>query len=56
MNPIYDEVKDLVLALLGHDRWNTSLSDERLAERIAVTLDGRGALFAPQRAGQSSRS
>ena len=43
-----DDVKDLVLALLGHDRWNSGLSDERLAEKIALTLDGKGALSAPR--------
>ena len=46
MNPTFEEVKDLVLMLLGHDRWNSGLSDERLAEKIAVTLDGRGVLSA----------
>jgi hypothetical protein len=48
MNPTYEEVKNLVQRLLGHDRWNSGLSDERLAEKIAVTLDGRGVLSPPR--------
>jgi hypothetical protein len=48
MNSPLDEVKDLVLALLGHDRWNSGLTDERLAERIALMLDGRGILGSEQ--------
>lgn len=47
MNPTYEEVRDLVLAMLGHDRWNSGLSDERLAEKIAITLDGRGVISTP---------
>lgn len=39
MSPSYQEVKGLLVNLLGHDRWNSGLSDERLAEKIAVTLD-----------------
>jgi hypothetical protein len=40
MSPNYEELKDILVNLLGHDRWNSGLSDERLAEKIAVTLDG----------------
>lgn len=40
MSPAYEELKDILVHLLGHDRWNSGLSDERLAEKIAVTLDG----------------
>jgi len=40
MSPTYEEMKGLLVNLLGHDRWNSGLSDERLAEKIAVTLDG----------------
>ena len=39
-NPAYEELKGILMNLLGHDRWNSGLSDERLAEKIAVTLDG----------------
>ena len=52
MNTTFEDVKDLVLALLGHDRWNSALSDERLAEKIALTLDGRGVLSV-ERAGRT---
>ena len=39
MSPKYEEMKSLLVSLLGHDRWNSGLSDERLAEKMAVTLD-----------------
>ena len=42
MSAPQQDVKTLVLMLLGHDRWNSGLSDERLAEKIAVTLSGQG--------------
>ena len=44
MDPMLEDVKKVLLSLLGHDRWNSGLSDERLAEKIALTLDGRGVL------------
>ena len=44
MDPILEDVKKVLLSLLGHDRWNSGLSDERLAEQIALTLNGRGVL------------
>jgi hypothetical protein len=49
-NPAYDELKGILMNLLGHDRWNSGLSDERLAEKIAVTLDG---VFSARRPVQS---
>ena len=42
MNVSLEEVKGLLLTLLDHDRWNSALSDDRLAEKIAITLSGRG--------------
>lgn len=42
MSVSQDDIKFMVLTLLGHDRWNSGLSDERLAEKIAVTLSVRG--------------
>ncbi len=54
MNPKFEEIKDLLLTLLGHDRWNSSLSDDRLAEKIASTLAGQG-LFSAQSVSQGSR-
>jgi hypothetical protein len=50
MSPTYEEMKGILVNLLGHDRWNSGLSDERLAEKIAVTLDG---VFSVQRPAQS---
>ena len=50
MSPTYEEVKGLLVNLLGHDRWNSGVSDERLAEKIAVTLDG---LMSSPRAAQT---
>jgi hypothetical protein len=47
MSESQEDVKTLVLMLLGHDRWNSGLSDERLAEKIAVMLSGRG-LIGPE--------
>jgi len=44
MEPVLEDVKTLVAALLGHDRWNSGLSDAVLAEKIALTLGGRGVL------------
>lgn len=44
MDPRLEEVKKVLLALLGHDRWNSGLSDEILAEKIAITLNGHGVL------------
>lgn len=46
MDPMLEEVKKVLLTLLGHDRWNSGLSDEILAEKIAITLGGRGVLSA----------
>jgi hypothetical protein len=46
MSPAYEELKGILVNVLGHDRWNSGLSDERLAEKIAVTLDG---VFSAQR-------
>ena len=43
MNESLEDIKGMVLMLLGHDRWNSGLSDERLAEKIAVILSRRGA-------------
>ena len=42
MSLTLEDIKIQVLALLGHDRWNSGLSDERLAEKIAATLTDRG--------------
>ena len=50
-NPAYEELKGILMNLLGHDRWNSGLSDERLAEKIAVTLDG---VFSGRRPATSS--
>jgi hypothetical protein len=55
MNPKFEEVKDLLLTMLGHDRWNSSLSDDRLAEKIASTLAGQG-LFSAQSVSQGPRA
>jgi hypothetical protein len=33
-----DEVRKAVLAVLEHDRWNSNLTDDHIAEKVAAIL------------------
>jgi hypothetical protein len=33
-----EEIRKAILRVLGHDRWNSNLSDEHIAEKVAATL------------------
>ncbi len=48
MESSIDQVKRLIRECLGHDRWNSGLSDERLAEKIATRIALGPAASRPQ--------
>jgi hypothetical protein len=33
-----EEIRKAILRVLEHDRWNSNLSDEHIAEKVAATL------------------
>lgn len=33
-----EEIRKAILQVLEHDRWNSNLSDEHIAEKVAATL------------------
>ena len=33
-----EEIRKAILRVLGHDRWNSNLSDEHIAEKVAALL------------------
>jgi len=33
-----EEIRRAILRVLEHDRWNSNLSDEHIAEKVAATL------------------
>lgn len=51
----FEQAKRLIRDVLAHDRWNSGLSDERLAEKLATRIANGGTALAADEARPAGR-